>query len=74
MNQPTPIRKSLTDRNGEAQVLLVENEAALVAARTRFWRSVASIAAVGMLAAWLIVVALLVGLVMLGLSTVASWF
>lgn len=74
MTSITHLKGSLTERNDEAQVKLVENEAALAAAKARFWRSLASIASVGMLAAWLAVAALLIVLVALGLSTVVSWF
>jgi type IV secretory pathway TrbF-like protein len=50
MNDATPIR-SLTTRNDEAQVRLVENEAHIAAGKAQVWRHLGTLSALLVLAA-----------------------
>jgi fumarylacetoacetate (FAA) hydrolase family protein len=68
MNEVAPI-KSLTVRNDEAQVKLVEAQVALTLAKAKLWRAIAAIGIMLVLA----MVAAVLGLATYGLLSLTPW-
>lgn len=66
----THLKGSLTDRSNEAEVRLIEGQADTAEAKAKLWRTVRAIASVGLLLAWMLVVAL----VITSIAEFVSWF